>query len=308
MNEPNLSYVLTTRNRLGFLRVVLSRLVERRLDDEEIVVIDGASTDGTVQFLEDLLQAGQIQQLWSESDRGEAHGLNRGCLVARGRLLKPLSDDDAHYWQGIQACKQFMLSHAEIDVLGSNGGGNDWQRPERFEPFEYQDKFLRWRESRACFEFCGLGLMIRRGSLPLVGLFNPAFVRVDMEYSLRITQGPCRLAWHLGSDYLRLAHSESGGILQTPRLADEAIYLAVHEGSRGVRPNLASYPPPVPFARQLRCRVGHLRRRIAPTTSSIDRQSATLNTLSGPDEWYSLFLRAEEWLVERNRQSHGFLL
>jgi hypothetical protein len=298
---------MTTRDRVGLMRIVLSRLVAHRRDDEEIIVVDGGSTDGTVELLSDLLRRGEIQQFSSQPDTGEAHGLNRGILMARGRLIKPVSDDDAYHWEGIEACKQFMLSHDEIDVVGANGGGNDWHSPGDFQPFEYEDAFLRWREDHSCFAFCGLGLMIRRTSLPLVGLFNPAFVRVDMEYSLRITQGRCGLAWHLDSDYLRIAHDQSNGIAQSAQLDDEAVYMAVHEGTQGVRPNVQALRTGKSHDSRLRSVARRLRSSILPVAAETSPISAVLTTSNGPDEWHKVLVKAEAWLAERNRQTRGFL-
>ena len=47
MADIALSYVLTTYNKLPYLRQVLERLVAARQADEEIVVVDGGSTDAT---------------------------------------------------------------------------------------------------------------------------------------------------------------------------------------------------------------------------------------------------------------------
>ena len=309
MNDPSLSYVMTTRNRLPLLRVVLSRLIEHRSDDEEILVVDGASTDGTAGYLSDLLERGLIQHFSSQPDHGEAHGLNRGIVQAKGRLIKVMSDDDAYYWKGIEACKDFMLEHEEVDVLGSNGGGTDWALSDPFARFDYEQLFLRWQHDHSCFGFCGLGLMIRRDSLPLVGLFNPAFVRVDMEFALRITQGPCRLAWHLGCDYLRIGHDQSNGIAQKTRLAEEAAYMAAHEGTRTVRPRMPEAAAPQPYHRRLRSAAGRLRRRLMQTAvPTIDEPvPKMLSTSHGPGDWYKVFEEAERWLAECNLEPRGFL-
>ena len=60
MKEYRISYVLTTYNKLPYLKQVLGRLVETRRDDEEIVVCDGGSKDGTPAYLQELYDAGLI--------------------------------------------------------------------------------------------------------------------------------------------------------------------------------------------------------------------------------------------------------
>ena len=309
MEDPNLSYLIGTRNRLPVLRVVLPRLIEHRREDEEIVVVDGGSTDGAVEYLADLLKTGLIQQFISKPDLGQAHCYNRGLLTARGRLIKIINDDDAFYWPGVDACKRFMLDHEEIDILGSNGGGTNWTRSDCFMPFDYGDAYLRWRDDHTCFEFCDLGLMIRRASLPLLGLFNPAFVRVDMEYTLRVTQGPAKLAWHLGYDYMRISHGQSSAVTRSARLADEACYEAAHAGVQGVRPRALKTPASLSYYRRLRSASGRLRRRLLPFVGKASQSVSKMpDTSQGADEWLEIFENAEKWLADKNAQPGEFLL
>ena len=47
MLSINLSFVITTFNKLNYLTVVLEHLMNCVSGDEEIIVVDGYSTDGT---------------------------------------------------------------------------------------------------------------------------------------------------------------------------------------------------------------------------------------------------------------------
>ena len=55
-----LSYIIATRNRLPFLTITLEKLIRELLEDEEIVVIDGNSADGTKEYLLQLYNEGKI--------------------------------------------------------------------------------------------------------------------------------------------------------------------------------------------------------------------------------------------------------
>ena len=68
MNSINLSYVLTTRNKLPYLTYGLNNLIQNLQKDEEIIVVDANSNDGTVDFLKNLYKDGKIQQFISEKD------------------------------------------------------------------------------------------------------------------------------------------------------------------------------------------------------------------------------------------------
>ena len=109
MNEIKLSYLITTRNKLPYLKEALGRLIKNAGEDEEIVVADGSSTDGTKEYLSQLYQNGKIHKFISEPDQNEAHGFNKCFVMARGELLKVVSDDDVFYYPAIRECKKFCL-------------------------------------------------------------------------------------------------------------------------------------------------------------------------------------------------------
>ena len=206
MNEINLSYVITTHNKLPYLKEVMKQLLENVKEDEEIVVVDGASKDGTVEYLTELYQQGKIHQFISEPDKGEAHGYNKAMLMAKGELIKLITDDDVFYYPGIQECKRFMLEHPEVDVLGTQGGMISISPVEAVIYLEYYND---WLFTTKPFAFCGLGLLLRQKSLALTGLFHTGFIRVDAEFSYRITSGKINLAWYTGLVWLHNGNPQS---------------------------------------------------------------------------------------------------
>jgi len=195
MLDVTISYVLTTRNKLPYLREVLSRLLSNVEPGDEIVVVDGGSTDGTREYLERLFGEGKIHYLVSERDSGEAHGYNKGILAARGEVIKLLTDDDAFHYPSIRRCSRLLVEHPDIDALGTDAG--------------YVKDYLWWKRFRRPFSFCGLGLQIRRRSIPLIGLLSTCNMRVDLEYAYRLTSSKASLAWFTGSCYRRFFNPQS---------------------------------------------------------------------------------------------------
>lgn len=204
-----LSYILVTRNKLSYLKTALADVIAHKQKDEEIIVIDGASTDGTPEYLQELLEHGDIDQFISEPDRCIGHGTNKGLLMAKGTLLKTLIDDDVVYFEDIQKCKVFMLEHPEIDVIGMNGMTDDEQEYHR------EEDFLLWKTTPYHpFMFFELGAIFRRSSLPLIGLFDTSFVFCDAEYTIRITAGKARIAWYTGIAWKHISNPSSTNLNQ----------------------------------------------------------------------------------------------
>lgn len=205
-----LSYILVTRNKLPYLQTALTELLANKREGEEIVVVDGGSTDGSVEYLTKFFEGGDIDQFISEPDKGIGHATNKGFLMAKGELLKTLTDDDVLYFGEIQKCKAFMLAHPEIDVIGMNGITDDENEYRR------EEDFLLWKTTPYHpFMFFELGAIFRRSSIPIFGLFDTSFMFCDAEYTIRITAGKASMAWYTGIAWKHISNPSSTNINQS---------------------------------------------------------------------------------------------
>jgi glycosyltransferase involved in cell wall biosynthesis len=298
-----LSYAITTRNKLPNLRQVMRRLLDNLQDDEEIVVADGASTDGTVDYLRELCEQGKIHQFISEPDKGEAHGYNKSFLMARGELIKPITDDDAYYYPGIQKCKKFMLEHKDIDILFSNTGlsASDMLNRNLVHDATYVDQYNQWLSTRKVFIFNGLGIMARRSSTPLLGLLATDFTLADNEMSLRF----CKIAnMALYTGYLAVnIHNKDSKPRPKEKVAEEFRRLeAFYDWELPEREKRIVHPPRKGISEFVMSVIKNrftraVKRRLFP------KPKVNHNTDSTPVAdllFADLLLRAERWLKEKN--------
>lgn len=86
-----LSFVVPTRNQAPFLRRCLDSCLAQAIPDSEIVVQDGASTDGSPQIL---ASYGDALRWTSERDSGQAEAVNKGIARARGEVIAWINSDD----------------------------------------------------------------------------------------------------------------------------------------------------------------------------------------------------------------------
>lgn len=201
----NLSYIIVTYNKLPYLKASLSKLIAHKKKDEEIVVVDGGSTDGTLEYLQELSERGEVDQFVSGKDKSLGHAINKGILMAKGELLKTMSDDDVYYYDEMQKCKDFLLAHPEIDALGTNGTAHDGSEYRR------EEDFLLWKHTPYHpFMIGEQGLWLRKSSLALFGLADTSFTYFwDAEFTVRLTAGRSRIAWYTGKTWEHILNSES---------------------------------------------------------------------------------------------------
>ncbi|MCR4330618.1 MAG: glycosyltransferase [Patescibacteria group bacterium] len=220
-NATTLSYIITTKNKLPYLKESMGRLLQHVKEGEEIIVADAESTDSTKEFLNDLKRSGKIEYFVSEPDFGESHGLNKLLLVARGTLIKIITDDDVFHYPAIEACKKFMLSETQVDMVSTEGGFKNQNITTGVRPLVYEQNYRQWQKDHTPFSFCGLGIMIRRSSLPLLGLWNPSFRRADAEFSLRVTAGKANIAWYTGYSFVNISNPQSVSLVYMKKIKDE---------------------------------------------------------------------------------------
>ena len=209
-----LSYFLTTYNKLPYLKVMMKELLEQKTEDEEIVVVDGGSTDGTVTFLEQLLKENKIQKFISEKDEGEAHGTNRAILMCEGELLKLLTDDDVYNYAVIRKIKTFMLQNKEFDLVGTNMSYFSLSEPHKLTLKDFYADFDDWKKKEVKrFWFNGQVFMMRKKSISYLGLFDTSVKNIDTEFSLRVSSlQNIKMAWLAGISSVRIDVPESNSL------------------------------------------------------------------------------------------------
>ena len=110
-------YKLKDSNRLDSMKRCLESVKTQTYKNIEHLIIDGASTDGTVEFLEEYAKTGLIRYI-SENDSGIYNAMNKGMKFANGKYIAYLNSDD--YYNNVDAIK------LSIDALEKNNA--EWSR------------------------------------------------------------------------------------------------------------------------------------------------------------------------------------
>jgi glycosyltransferase involved in cell wall biosynthesis len=225
------SFLLNTRNKLAWLEESVPRLLKAKGEGYEVVVVDAGSSDGSADYLRGFHQQGQIDQFLSEPDCGEAHGWNKGLLLCRGRLIKLITDDDVFDYAAVERCLQYMERSEEIDLLvtpavNAVARGNVISAHHLVCGLENEAAFLQRREMNTC----GLGIVLRKRSIPLLGLFNTQVVWIDYEFLIRAMHARATIAWFSDPVALRIHNPDSISARFARRMSIERKRLEVYYG------------------------------------------------------------------------------
>lgn len=89
---PKLSVITINYNNCNGLKKTIESVVNQTCKDFEYIVIDGGSTDGSVDVIKEY--ADRINYWVSEPDKGIYNAMNKGVLVANGEYIQFLNSGD----------------------------------------------------------------------------------------------------------------------------------------------------------------------------------------------------------------------
>ena len=140
-SRPTLSVITPSFNSSSFLGDTLESVAALSTAHEHLV-IDGGSSDDTVELLE---HRHDPDLAWmSESDRGQTHAVNKGLDRARGEFLSWLNADDLYIPENVDAAIGLLRSDPSVDaifghmdIIDANGATTGRYRCGRFSWLRY---------------------------------------------------------------------------------------------------------------------------------------------------------------------------
>lgn len=182
---PSITIVTPTLNAAATIEQTLASVRSQDYPGElEHIVVDGASTDGTVE----LLRHAGVRHI-SEPDRGLAHAMNKGLELARGDIIGELNADDFYAAGALTAVGEALVARPEADwVVGRcnivDGEGREIRRAIT----AYKNALLR-RYSLALYltqNFVSApAAFFRRDVLRELGGFDERY-RISVDYDLQL--------------------------------------------------------------------------------------------------------------------------
>jgi glycosyltransferase involved in cell wall biosynthesis len=115
---PTISVIVPSFNQVAYLQRALDSLLSQHYPKLELIVMDGGSTDSSVEILRNY--APQLAYWESKRDRGPGHALNKGFAKATGEVIGWLNSDDMLACEALWRVAREFKSDPELDMVYGN--------------------------------------------------------------------------------------------------------------------------------------------------------------------------------------------
>lgn len=109
----DISIITPSFNMLPYLELCAASIGDQEGAAVEHIVVDGASSDGTVQWLE---KHPKIKHI-SEKDNGMYDAVNKGLKMAKGEFLAYLNCDEQYLPGTLVFVKDYFQQHPDVDMI-----------------------------------------------------------------------------------------------------------------------------------------------------------------------------------------------
>lgn len=118
MKMPLVSLIMPTMNSEAYIRETLFSLTDLVYERFELIVVDGGSTDDTLNIVETFADE-DVRIIELAPGLGIARALNDGITAAQGEYIARMDADDIAYKWRLHDQVYFLSKNTEIDLIGT---------------------------------------------------------------------------------------------------------------------------------------------------------------------------------------------
>jgi glycosyltransferase involved in cell wall biosynthesis len=178
------SIITPSFNQAAYLEQTLRSVLEQDYSHIEYIVVDGASTDNSVEIIKKY--ESKLAYWVSEKDTGQADAINKGFARATGEIIAWLNSDDYYLAGTVSAAVKIFEEHPEVLLVYGNMLAVD-EHGKTFNTLNYKQLTL---EDLLCFQIIGQpAVFMRRAALQITSGLDPAFhFLLDHHLWIRLAQ------------------------------------------------------------------------------------------------------------------------
>lgn len=120
--STKVSIITVSYNSAETIRDTIESVANQTHPNIEFIVVDGGSTDGTVDILRENEEV--IDKWVSEPDEGIYDAMNEGIQMSTGDVIGILNSDDWYEPQAVETAVRAFDEHADVDLV--HGAMNVW--------------------------------------------------------------------------------------------------------------------------------------------------------------------------------------
>ncbi len=164
MKQPLVSIITPSFNQARYLEATIQSVLGQDGPRLEYIVVDGASTDGSVDIIEKY--ADRLAYWVSEKDSGQADAINKGMARAKGEIVAWLNSDDFYLPGAVSAAVKALEDHPDVLLIYANMLAVD-ERGQAINQLKYRQLTL---EDLLCFQIIGQpAVFMRRAAFEKAG-------------------------------------------------------------------------------------------------------------------------------------------
>lgn len=180
--KPLVSIITVVYNCAQHIEQALSSVLNQTYDNLEYIVIDGGSTDGTLDIIR--RYDSQISYWMSEPDEGISDAFNKGISISHGEIVGLLNSDDwyppNHVEQGVHALRYTDANFIFGSLLVHDAFGTTLYK------MMGNPDYARVIHNKMS-EICHPTALVKRTAYESVGLFDICYhYAMDYEWFLRL--------------------------------------------------------------------------------------------------------------------------
>ncbi|MHB1145457.1 MAG: glycosyltransferase family 2 protein [Thiobacillus sp.] len=178
-----ISVVTVAFNAANTIEDMIQSVARQTYSDVEHILVDGASTDGTLDVIE--RHHDKLTKVISETDRGIYDAMNKGVRAATGDVIGFLNADDVYAHQNVLATVVEIMKREHLDALF---GDVEFFRPENQARTLRRYSSARFRPDRIAWGWMPAhpALFVRREVFQRVGVFRADYrIAGDFEFVAR---------------------------------------------------------------------------------------------------------------------------
>ena len=176
MGKKNIriSFIMVTKDRPELAKKTIENIGQIITSNDELILINGGS---------DNIDHPLINKNIKESDKSIGHASNKGMMLAEGKYIRLVSDDDTIRKKQLNDAIKIMDNNESIDFLVCGG---IIERENEIYPYFIPNGTNYGSDINdvAKYGACGQGFIIRTKSIALIGL-HPVGLACDVEYVMQ---------------------------------------------------------------------------------------------------------------------------